>query len=612
MVTPDVAEIRAEIDAEVAGQTVASRFVDAVRQRPDAVALREKDGTGAWREVTWREWGERSARAAAGLRDLGVGRGDRVALMIRNVVEFHIADIAAVLVGATPFSIYNSSAADQVQYLISHAEASVVIVENAGFLERIAKVRDEVPTLRTVVLLSDATEATTEVVPWDDLLATDPVDLDEAGAIAQPDDLATLIYTSGTTGPPKGVMITHYNVLWTGESLLRAFGMARDELVGMRIVSYLPMAHIAERQTSHYNAILGGFVVTSCPDTGKIAEYLREVRPHVGFGVPRIWEKIAAGVEAALAADADKKAKFDEAVAAATPLVAKRTLEGDDALSDDERTTLGFLDEVAFAPVRASVGLDEMVRAISGAAPIPVELVEWYRAIGVPLSEVYGMSENTGPLTWDAVRVKPGAVGRALPGVEVALAPDGEVIARGGNIFTGYFNDPAKTAEALDADGWLHTGDIGEFDDEGYLRIVDRKKELIITAGGKNISPANLEAALKSIPLVGQAAVIGDQRPFMSALLVLDPDAARAWARSHGRESSSLAELAEDAEVQAAVTAGVQEANARFSQVEQIKRWKLLAAEWQPDSDELTPTMKLKRRGINAKYAAEIEQLYVR
>jgi long-chain acyl-CoA synthetase len=612
MVTPAAADVRAEIDAQVAGRTVASEFAEVVRQHPDAVALRERrdDAAGGWHELTWQEYADRACRVAAGLRKLGVGPGDRVALMIRNVADFHVADIAVLLLGATPFSIYNSSAPDQVQYLISHAEAKVAIVEHPDFLERVAKVRDQLPTLATIVLMSG--DATTDVVPWDELLAEEPVDLDDAAAIAQPDDLATLIYTSGTTGPPKGVMITHSNVLWTGESLLRAFGMPREELVGMRIVSYLPMAHIAERQTSHYNGILGGFVVTSCPDTGKIAEYLREVRPHVGFGVPRIWEKIAAGVEAALAANPENKAKFDDAVSAATPLVAKRTVDGEAALSDEERKTLAFLDEVAFAPVRASIGMDSMVRAISGAAPIPVELVEWYRAIGVPLSEVYGMSENTGPLTWDAVRVKPGYVGRSLPGVEVALAPDGEVIARGGNIFTGYLNDPAKTAEALDEEGWLHTGDIGEFDDEGYLRIVDRKKELIITAGGKNISPANLEAALKSIPLVGQAAVIGDQRPFMSALLVLDPDAARVWAAGHGLADASLADLAEHPDVVAEVEAGVREANARFSQVEQIKKWKLLAAEWQPDSEELTPTMKLKRRGINAKYATEIEGLYAR
>jgi long-chain acyl-CoA synthetase len=606
-----VTDVRAEIDAEVAGQTVATRFADVVAAHGDAVALRGKDDTtGEWHELTWAQYADAACRVAAGLRTLGVGKGDRVALMIRNVTEFHIADVAVLLCGATPFSIYNSSAPDQVEYLISHAEAKVAIVENPGFLERVAKVRDQLPTLQTIVLISG--EPTTEVVMWDELLANDPVDLAEASKLAQPDDLATLIYTSGTTGPPKGVMISHYNVLWTGVSLLRAFGMSEEELRGMRIVSYLPMAHIAERMTSHYNGIMAAMVVTSCPDTGQIATYLREVKPHVGFGVPRIWEKIQAGVEAALSADPEKKKSFDEAIAAAIPLVTKRTLEGEGALSDEEKGTLDFLDQVAFAQVRALIGMDEMVRAITGAAPIPVDLVNWYRAIGVPLSEVYGMSENTGPLTWDAVRVKAGSVGRALPGVEVALAPDGEVIARGGNVFTGYLNDPGKTADALDDEGWLHTGDIGEFDDEGYLRIVDRKKELIITAGGKNISPANLEAALKSIPLIGQAAVIGDQRPFMSALLVLDPDSATAWAKAKGIEFTSLVELAEHPDVLAEVEAGVREANAQFSQVEQIKKWKVLGAEWLPDSEELTPTMKLKRRGVNAKYAEEIESLYAR
>ena len=606
----DVTKVKAEIDDEVAGQTVATRFAQTVAEHGGATALRGRNDDGSWHELTWSEYADQASRIAAGLRDLGVGRGDRVALMIRNVTEFHVADVAVLLCGATPFSIYNSSAPDQVQYVLAHAEAKAVICEDAGFAERVAKVRDELPNLQTVVVIKG--EPATDVVRWDDLLALDPVDLAEASKIARPDDLATLIYTSGTTGPPKGVMISHYNVLWTGISLLRAFGLPLDELQGMRIVSYLPMAHIAERMTSHYNAIQSAFVITSCPDTGKIAEYLREVQPHVGFGVPRIWEKIAAGVEAALGADPEKKQKFDEAVAAATPLVSKRTLEGEDALTEEERGTLEFLDAVAFKQVRDLVGLGEVRRAITGAAPISLELVEWYRAIGVPLSEVYGMSENTGPLTWDAERVKPGYVGRALPGVEVALAEDGEVIARGGNVFTGYLNDPEKTAEALDEDGWLHTGDIGEFDDEGYLRIVDRKKELIITAGGKNISPANIEAALKTIPLIGQAAVIGDKRPFLSALLVLDPDVAPGWAKGKGIATTDLAELATLPEVLAEVEAGVNEANARFSQVEQIKKWKLLGSEWLPDSEELTPTMKLKRRGVNAKYAEEIEALYTR
>jgi long-chain acyl-CoA synthetase len=599
------------LDAEVAGRTVTSTFRETVEAYGDQVALRSRDDDGAWTETTWREWADQSCRVAGALAGLGLERGGRVVLMMRNRPEFHVADMGALLNGAAAISIYNSSAPEQVAYLAGHCEATIAILEDVGFLERFLKVRDELPALKHIVILDDPDGlAGPDVIPWSKLLEGDPVDLAEATAIAQPEDMATVIYTSGTTGPPKGVVISHYNVVWTASSLQRGFERSREDLAGMRIVSYLPMAHIAERMTGYYNAIASAFEVSTCPDPTQIATYLREVKPQVGFGVPRVWEKIYAGVNAALSADPEKGQKFNEAVEAAKPLVNKLTLEG--TLTDEERQTLDFLDAVAFKTVRELVGLDAMEFAITGAAPIPVELVEWYRAIGVPLSEIYGMSENTGPLTWDAERVKPGCVGRALPGVTVELAEDGEVIARGGNVFSGYLKDPEKTAEALDDDGWLHTGDIGEFDDEGYLRIVDRKKELIITAGGKNISPANLEAALKTIPLVGQAAVIGDQRPYISALLVLDPEVAPAWAKSQGIEATSLAELAQNPEVQAEVERGVAEANKRFSQVEQIKRFTILGDEWLPDSEELTPTMKLKRRGINQKYAAEIEGLYVR
>jgi long-chain acyl-CoA synthetase len=579
-----------DIAASVRGQTVANGFASNAAKLADRVVLRWRDGDD-WAQLTWRELADKACRVAAGLASMGVGRGDRVALMMRNSPEFHIADLGALLVGATPFSIYNSSSAEQVAYLVEHAAPKAAVVE-ADFAPRF-------PT-------------TLPAVGVEDLTGNDPVDLDEASRIAQPDDLATLIYTSGTTGPPKGVMITHANVCWTNESLVRSFERSREDAVGWRLVSYLPMAHIAERQTSHYGTMLNGYEVTTCPDAAQVAAYLRDVHPQLLFGVPRVWEKIQAGVEAALSANPEQKKGFDEAVAAAIPLVAKRTLGGGDgALTEDERTTLAFLDEVAFAKVRGLVGLDALEFAITGAAPISVELVEWYRAIGVPFSEIYGMSENTGPLTWEPHRVKPGYVGRALPGVEVRLAEDGEVLGRGGNIFVGYLNDPEKTAEALDADGWLHTGDIGEMDDDGYLRIVDRKKELIINAAGKNMSPANIEAALKSFPLIGQAAVIGDRRPYIAALVVLDPDVAPGWAKQHGIEGApTLAELAEHPVVHEEIERNVAETNARFSQVEQVKRFRILGAEWLPDSDELTPTMKLKRRGINQRYAEEIEALY--
>src|SRR6266480_3592748 len=544
------------------GQTVPSRFLQTVRSRPDAVALRARDGDG-WQESTFAEYAEDACRVAAGLQELGVGRGDRVVMMMRNRPEFFVADMAALLVGATPISIYNSSAPEQVQYLAGHCDANVAILEDVGYLERFLKVRSELPALEHIVLMEDPDRvAPDDVRAWDSLLALDPVDIEAATKIAQPSDLATVIYTSGTTGPPKGVMLDHANICWTAESLRLTLAHVSPE--GRRLVSYLPMAHIAERMTSYYQQAMFGYEVTSCPEARDVASYLAPVRPEIIFAVPRIWEKVYAGIQAVVAADPAQKEAFERALAT-----------GDDSV---------------LGPVRELLGLDQVISAITGAAPLPVEILEFFRALGVPMAEIYGMSESSGPMTFDA----------------------GEVICRGGNVFRGYLNDPAKTAEALDADGWLRSGDIGEFDDDGYLRIVDRKKELIITAGGKNISPANIEAALKAFPLIGQAAVIGDGRPFVSALLVLDTDVAPAWAKQHGVGGASLAELAENPDMRAEIELGVAEANKRFNSVEQVKKFALLGEEWLPDSEELTPTMKLKRRGIYAKYADVIEALYKR
>jgi long-chain acyl-CoA synthetase len=566
------------------GQTVPSRFLQTVRARPDAVALRAKDGEG-WREMTFAEYADAAGRVAGGLQELGVGRGDRVVLMMRNRPEFYVADMGALLVGATPISIYNSSAPEQVQYLAGHCEAKAAILEDVGFLERFLKVRSELPALEHIVVMEDPEGvAPDDVGSWDALLASRPVDLDGASTVAQPSDLATVIYTSGTTGPPKGVMLDHANIVWTAESLRMTLAHVAAE--GRRLVSYLPMAHIAERMTSHYQQALLGYEVTTCPEASEIAAYLSQVRPEIFFGVPRIWEKVYAAVQVVVSSDPKQKEAFGRALET-----------GDDTV---------------LRPVRELLGFDQTITAISGAAPIPLEIFQFFCSLGVPLAEIYGLSECSGPMTFDAVEIRPGTVGRALPGCEVKLAEDGEVICRGGNVFRGYLNDPAKTADALDADGWLHSGDIGEIDDDGYLKIVDRKKELIITAGGKNISPANLEAALKSFPLIGQACVIGDGRPFVSALLVLDPEVAPAWAKQRGIDGASLAELAEHPDMRTEIEQSVADANKRFSNVERVKKFALLGEEWLPDSEELTPTMKLKRRGIHTKYADVIDELYQR
>jgi long-chain acyl-CoA synthetase len=594
-----------EIHDIVAGTTAPQMFLKLVAEHPQLPALHsmKSDTPGSWNVWTLQDYSDNVAKAAAGLLDAGLSVGERVLLLMRNRPDFHWFDAAAQFCRATPVSIYNSSSPEEIQYLSNHAEAEIAIVEDAGFLERILKVRDELPLLKKIYVINPPEgDLPDGVMSVDELMSHGSADLPALAAATQPEDLATLIYTSGTTGPPKGVMINQYNVVTTVEILKRCIDF--ESFVGKRAISYLPMAHIAERGMSHYQGMILGYSVYCCPDPGQIALYLKEVRPEIIFGVPRVWEKLYLGVNAALSADPDRKAQFDAAVEGAKKL---RPAVAAGVATDEHKAMLAQMD-VAFAQVKGMVGLDGVEVAVTGAAAIPPSILDWYNAIGVPLSEIYGMSESTGPLTWSPHANRSGYVGQVIPGGELKIELDGEVCFRGGNVFQGYLKQPDKTAETI-IDGWLHSGDIGIVD-EGYLKIVDRKKELIITSGGKNISPANLEAALKTIPMIGQAAAIGDDRKYCSAILVLDPESAVVWAKSNGKAGMSLADMAADADVVAFVQNGVTEINKQFAQVEQIKKFTLIGEEWLPDSDLLTPTSKLKRRGVNARYAAEIEAMY--
>ena len=595
-----------EIHDAVAGQTVPRRFLQTVAAHPGLPALHSmrSDGSNGWNHWSFGQFADLVAKATAGLRAAGVHPGERILLMMRNRPDFHWFDAAAQFVRATPVSIYNSSSPEEIQYLADHAEAELAIVENATFLDRILKVRHELPMLQQIYVIDPPDgPLPAGVLPAAELLEHGTANLQELADATSPDDVATLIYTSGTTGPPKGVMLTQYNVVYTVESLMRCIDF--DTFVGKRAVSYLPMAHIAERAMSHYQQMMLGYSVYCCPEAGQLTAYLKEARPEIIFGVPRIWEKLYHGVNAVLAADPARKEQFDGAVEAAKKL---RPAIAAGVATAEQRAVFEQM-EAAFAQVRGLLGLDATEVAVTGAAPIPASVLEWFNAIGVPLSEIYGMSESTGPMTWEPHANRSGYVGRVIPGGELKIDEDGEVCYRGGNVFAGYLKQPDKTAETV-IDGWLHSGDIGVVDDEGYLRIVDRKKELIITSGGKNISPANLEAALKLIPLIGQAAAIGDARKYCTAILVLDPESAAIWAANNGKAGVSLLELAADAEVLAEVQAGVDAMNTQFAQVEQIKKFTLVGEEWLPDSDLLTPTSKLKRRGVNARYAVEIEAMY--
>jgi long-chain acyl-CoA synthetase len=599
----------ADLHERIVGQNLPKRFLANVERNGSIEVLNWKNSAGDWESKTLTEMAEDTARLTAALQDLGVSAGDTVVMMIRNRQEFHALDMAILFCGATPVSIYNSSAPDQIQYLINDCGASVAILEDADFLARFDAVREKIPTIKHTVLI-EAEGAADDIIRYSDMLAFEPADLSVEAETATLSDTATIIYTSGTTGPPKGVMLSHSNVAWTLESVGQSMRDQTDiaDFAGKRHVSYLPLAHVMERLLGHYYMIDFATRVYCCPETSQMPATVRETKPNVFIGVPRVWEKMYAGVTAAIAADPVKEQQFNDGVAAALPIMEKMTAG---TATDEEIATWNFLDEVGFKAIRGLIGLDEVEIGISGAAPIPAEILGWFRAIGVPLSEGYGMSETTAVLSWSAA-AKPGYVGRPATGVEMKIAEDGEVLARGGNMFEGYLGLPDKTAESIDAEGWVHTGDIGVIDDDGYLKIVDRKKELIITAGGKNISPANLEAALKMIPLVGQACAIGEQKPFVTALVVLDPDAAAAWASEHGLEgdAATMAALAQNADVIAEVEAGLVVAMSNFNNAEAVKKVKVLGAEWLPDTDLLTPTAKLKRRGILSTFADEIEALY--
>jgi long-chain acyl-CoA synthetase len=585
-------------------RTVAEAFVATVRAYPERIALRTRGGE---EELTWREYGERVDRFALGLAELGLRRGHTFALMLSNRPEFHVADSAAVSLGATPFSLYQTLTPEQIAYQLTDSGAEIVVTERV-FLDRVLAAREHTSTLRHVILVEGGEE---DLIAFDDLLASegDREQLAASRAAVEPDDLLTLIYTSGTTGPPKGVELTHDNLM----SAVKTFDDVIDFPDGARVVSYLPMAHIAERAVGHYLPIVLGHTVTCCPNAREVISYLPEVRPTWFFAVPRIWEKLKAGLEAMIESEQDPERK--RALEWALD-VGRRKVELEQAgepVPEELAAEHRRADEAVLSKLRSQLGLDEVEAVYAGAAPTPVAVLEFFHALGIPVAELWGLSESTGSGAVNLPgKIRIGTVGQVTPGMEMKLGDDGEILIRGAQIMKGYRNHPERTAEAIDDEGWLRTGDIGELDEDGYLKIVDRKKELIITAGGKNISPANLESKLKAHSLIGTACVIGDERPFLSALIVLDPDVAPVWAGRHGTEDSSLEALATNDELRAELQRAVDELNGQVSKVEGIKKFTILGEDWHPGGDELTPTMKLKRKPIAQKYADEIESMYAR
>ncbi|QBI54085.1 AMP-dependent synthetase/ligase [Streptomonospora litoralis] len=620
--TSGVLRARQDVENEIEGRTL----VDWLRQAAEehghlpALSQRAPEGTGAeWTTLTWAEYRRAALETAAALIAHGLRPTDVVALMLPNRPEHLVADMGAVHAGGVPLTVYATFAPEQIEFVARDCGAAVAVLEGAAELERWRPALERLPGLHTVVLLdagavpAEPDGTGTAFISWSQFretgrsrYAADPGAVHERMAALRPEDDATLLYTSGTTGDPKGVPETHHQVLFQSTITLRASPLP----VGGSSISYLPLAHIAERVLSVYLPIRVAGHLHFCPDSAQLSAYLGMVRPHSLFGVPRVWEKLQAGLSGALAAAPEERR---QAVAEASE-TARAYLEAGQygrTRGSELEERFADADERVLAPIRAMIGLDRCKHFITAAAPMPEDTLRFFTGLGVLLRDVYGMTENCGAVTAnrsDAYRFN--SVGRPSDGMEVAAAADGELLVRGPVNTAGYLNRPADSEALLDSDGWLHTGDIGWIDEDGFVFVLDRKKELIITAGGENIAPAAIENRLKEHALIGQALACGDGRPYPVALLTLDAEAAPAWAAARSIAETELSALAEHPAVLAEVERAVEAANARLARVQQIKRWRLLPVEWSVEGDELTPSLKLKRRVVQTRYADAISELY--
>ncbi len=617
-VLPAIGAERARIQAELAGRTLIDALSDTVAGRGDEPAYSDKHDVPegeSWRTLTWSQTREAALDVAAGLIQLGVGVGDTVAIMASNRIEHFLADIATVHAGGTPMSIYNTLSREQVGFVAAHARPVVVVVEDADQLARWAQALDASDSIRTVVVLDAAARpAGDRYVGWEELAAagssyraTHADDLAARIAAVTPESPATILYTSGTTGNPKGVVLTHHNVLFEAVGTQEAAGLFDPQTS----VSYLPLAHIAERILGLYGPQIQGSHMYAIGDPAQLLATLGEVHPTAFFGVPRVWEKIKTGLSAKLAADPDPDnvAMVTNAMAAGLAWVEAQevgrtmTPEIEEAYRQAEEQILGLL--------KLLLGLDQVTWAGSAAAPMPLDVAKFMAGLGLKVYDVYGMTETCGAITANGPGgFKLGTVGRATPGMEVTLGEDGEVLVRGPVTTPGYHLQEDATRALIDEDGWVHTGDIGTLDEDGFFAIVDRKKELIITSQGKNIAPSNIENYLKESPLIGHAMAIGDARPYVVAILTLDGEIAPIVAGQLGIEFTDLADLAAKPEILAIAQQAVDKANERLSRPEQVKAFELLGVEWTAESDELTPTLKLKRRVVNTKYSDVLDRLY--
>ncbi|HEY2261774.1 MAG TPA: AMP-dependent synthetase/ligase [Streptosporangiaceae bacterium] len=602
----NVAHQPSAIDQALTQPSLSAAFLAQAAASPGRVALR---AFGSPRQLTLGEWSARATAVAGGLVRLGVRPGDRVALLLGTRMEFHIADMGAMLAGAVPFSLYVTSPVSQLEEIIGNAQPCVLITEAslAGKARELARACPVIEHL--VVVEADAAGRGELSLAGREALSPDGFDVRATATPAGRDDICTLVYTSGTTGPPKGVQFRHGGMLDCLDSIRQRFATTERD----RAISYLPMAHVAERIFGHYAAFVYGYEVTSLADLSQLGAALREIRPTRFFGVPRIYEKLLAGLHQALAA-APERDRLQAALASRLSRVQAQQAEwagaaavpGTGAAIDDDRSCLELL-----RPLAALTGLEQAHFLAVAGAPSSPEMLAELTAFGLPINEFYGSSETIIVTCSPPDRIRLGTVGTPLAGARLRLGEDGEILIAGPTITPGYYRDPERTAEALEPGGWFHTGDIGALDDDGYLRIVDRKKALIINSFGKNMSPANIEQAVKGgQPMISQVLVVGDRRPYNVALIVLDRDGAAAFAREHDLGDTAFEKLTGHPEVLGAVAAAVAAGNQRLSRPEQIRRYQVLDHDWPLGGEQLTPTAKVRRAEVAAQYQAVIDGLY--
>ena len=612
----DLSQIQPGRADVVPGDTIPALFWNAVRQRGDRVWLRQKE-LGIWKSWTWMQTAEAVREIAAGLQALGLQRGQTASILANTVVEWVLADLAVLSCGAVSNGIYPTDAASQVQYLCEDSSTRILFAEDDEQLDKALEVREQLPLLQKIVVfdmkgLRDLDDP--DVMSLDALralgrqwLAEHPDCVERSSAACQPEDLAILVYTSGTTGKPKGAMHSHRGLVYTA----RGFNtlVAQDE--NDERMCFLPLCHIAERMGGEYFALYTGSRLNFVENPETIPENVREIAPTVFTAVPRVWEKFYSGVMIALKeSSALQRAAYAWSIGVGTT-IADKVLAGQ-PVGLGLKLRFALARWLALNNARKLIGIHRARFLVTGAAPISPELIKWYLALGVPMLEVWGMTETCGASTGvPATRIKPGSIGPAAAFNEVRLDPaTGEILVRGPNVFMGYLNLPEKTAETIDQEGWLHTGDVGVVDEDGFFRITDRMKDIIITAGGKNITPSELENELKFSPYITVAVVIGDKRAYLTVIIMIDQENVEKFAQDADIPFSNYASLTRAPEVQELIQKEIDRVNQKFARVEQIKKFFLLDTQLTAEDEELTPTMKLKRKLVEKKYAAQIEAMY--